>query len=286
MLIITADDFGFSPSRNEAILAAAYRGRLSATSVLVNMPYAEEACQQVQQHARELGIGLHFNLTSGACVAPADSIPLLVDNLGMFCNNFIKLWRFAAMPEFREQIAIEFNAQHEKMLKIGRMFNLRIDHLDSHQHIHAIPAIREIIEPTAAKQKVLLRVPRELLGNELSLVGMLKRAILNHCIKGVKSRVSYIGVMYSGSIGQQQWTKIIMRISKDKSQIYEVNVHPGMYMGHESDGEAVLCSQADRNFHRSKWRIQEFNALLDTEFADTLRKEHLFPLAKFSDVKD
>ena len=284
MLIITADDFGFSPSRNEAILAAAFRGRVSAASLLVNMPYADEACQQVQQHVPKLGIGLHFNLTSGSCVAPPESIPLLVDELGMFRSGFFRLWRCAGRPDFREQIAIEFEAQHQKMLQLRDRFNLRVDHLDSHQHIHAIRAIREIMEPVAEEQRVILRVPREIMGAGSSPIGMLKKAVLSRCTRGVPHRVGYFGVLYSGAVGPEQWERIRAKIAADPSLPYEVNVHPGMLQGHEADGEAVLCSTADRKFHRSEWRVRELDTLLDPEFAEDLRHAGLFPLASFQDI--
>ena len=48
-IIINADDLGFSPQVNAAILRCAELGTVTAASVMVNMPFAESAFQQVRE---------------------------------------------------------------------------------------------------------------------------------------------------------------------------------------------------------------------------------------------
>ena len=50
-LIVTADDLGFSPSVNGAIIEANKNGVLTAASLMVNMPFAEQAAEQVSTPA-------------------------------------------------------------------------------------------------------------------------------------------------------------------------------------------------------------------------------------------
>ena len=70
-LIVTADDFGFSPSVNGAVIEAHKNGILTASSLMVNMPFAEQAVEQVSNEVPKLGLGLHICLTSGKPVTYA-----------------------------------------------------------------------------------------------------------------------------------------------------------------------------------------------------------------------
>ncbi len=295
MLIITADDFGFSPSRNEAILAAALRGRLSAASLMVNMPYAEEACEQVRIQAPKLGIGLHFTLTSGSSLAPPEEVPLLVDKLGMFKQGFLSLRFRVGNREGKRneallrQIRVEFEAQVRRMSELQKKFALRVDHMDSHQHIHAIRPIWNILAEEARNQKLVLRMPREIptgpfTGLLPSPVGRLKKGILDSCTRGIEQPVGYFGVVESGRMGPAAWKKILQIVDQQKDRVFEVNVHPGMLSGKEADAEAVLCSAADHRFHRDPWRHREFDTLLEPSFREDLKALGLFPLATFRDV--
>lgn len=42
-LIINADDFGLSKGINKGIIEAYQAGLISSTTIMINMPYAEEA---------------------------------------------------------------------------------------------------------------------------------------------------------------------------------------------------------------------------------------------------
>ncbi|HKR19626.1 MAG TPA: ChbG/HpnK family deacetylase, partial [Stellaceae bacterium] len=55
-LIVTADDFGLAPAVNEAVEQAHRRGILSAASLMVTAPAAEDAVERAR-HLPELGVG-------------------------------------------------------------------------------------------------------------------------------------------------------------------------------------------------------------------------------------
>ena len=64
-LLVTADDFGYCPKRNEAIFKLLESGKISRTSLMVNVPvYSEEAAKMIR-NGFENRIGLHFNITEG-----------------------------------------------------------------------------------------------------------------------------------------------------------------------------------------------------------------------------
>lgn len=293
MLIITADDFGFSSACNTAILSAALRGRISAASLMVNMPYAEDACKQTHSQLPKLGLGLHFTLTSGGCVAPAEKIPLLVDGLGMFRLGFLALRRqlgtaeTAKNEELLRQIRLEFEAQLRVLDQWQQRYALRIDHLDSHQHVHALRPIWNLLDEEARRRNLVLRVPREARGGFFrSPVGFMKKSLLDRCTRGVEQRVGYFGVVDSGKMGPGAWRRILAYLAEHRDRPYEVNVHPGLAGEKDAGGEAMLCSPADRVFHGSPWRQRELDTLLEPAFRDRLKELGLFPLATFRDVPD
>ena len=78
-LVINADDFGLSAGVNRGILAAHAAGTVTSTSLLPNLPAFDDAVRSARA-TPTLGIGLHFNLTTGAPVSAPDQVPSLVDS--------------------------------------------------------------------------------------------------------------------------------------------------------------------------------------------------------------
>ena len=64
-LIVNGDDLGASPGVNRGIVEAHHKGVLTSTSLMVNMPAANQASEISREHPR-LGIGLHVTLTDEA----------------------------------------------------------------------------------------------------------------------------------------------------------------------------------------------------------------------------
>ncbi len=62
IIIFNADDFGFSQSVNEAVLKIAQASQnvpvRFRASLMVNMPFAEQAVEQVVKHCPDLPLGL------------------------------------------------------------------------------------------------------------------------------------------------------------------------------------------------------------------------------------
>lgn len=290
-MIITADDLGFSPSRNEAILAATAVGTVSSASLMVHMPWAEAACESAQKQTPDLGLGLHFTLTSGRPVSPPETVPLLVDQNGMFRHGFVSLYRNASRTQFLSQISLEFDAQLRRMDELKERYALNIDHLDSHQHVHAIGPIWNILEKAGRARQLRIRIPREPYGalrrtfpfRSLLPIGDMKKTILDFCTRNVVSDHVYFGVLESGQMGLQAW-KGILHAARRYDGPVEVNTHPGTLKGDEASSETLCCSRDDRNFHRSAWRKKELEVLLSDEFRNLLERNGMLPLKKWKDV--
>ncbi len=136
-LIVNADDFGLTEKINQAIIEAHSCGLISSTSLLANGA-AFESALALSRQAPRLGVGVHLNLTEGQPVAPASSIPSLVNGRGCFARKSAGLWRAAILGRVSgAEIEKELRAQIEKVLTAG----IVATHLDSHKHVHALPAL-------------------------------------------------------------------------------------------------------------------------------------------------
>ena len=290
-VILNADDMGYSPAVNRAILHAASDGILTAASLMVNMPYVEEAVKSVRESLPHLSLGLHFCLTSGQAVASAKRISLLIDSQGCFRHGFLGLWRLLNSPQKNdviEQIRIEFHAQLERMDHYVREYGLRFDHLDSHQHVHVFTEIFNILEGESHKRNVVLRVPREHFGTRKRTFhrffswlpsGLVKKWILDHHLRQRKQTVGYFGVLDTGKMERQSLIHILETIAhKPAEETFEINIHPS---------EQGICTSdsnsCDVKFHRSPWRRREYDALLNPNLKSIVERKGI-KLIGFSSV--
>ncbi len=148
-ITIHADDYGITGWQARDILALSSvcggAGALSSVSIFANSPAFDEAVALARPHveAGKLKMALHVNLVEGRpCASPAE-IPLLVNDRGTFCNDFVGLLKLSMggrKAELSHQLEIEIRAQIERFL--GAFPQLKgCFRLDSHQHTHAVPAV-------------------------------------------------------------------------------------------------------------------------------------------------
>jgi len=136
-LIVNADDFGLTDKINQAILDAHHQGLIRSTTLMANGE-AFTSAVTLSRLAPRLGVGVHLNLTEGKPVAPASGLSSLVNGHGVFARKAASLWR--AMTFGRVSlihIESELRAQIEKVMAAG----IAPTHLDSHKHVHALPAL-------------------------------------------------------------------------------------------------------------------------------------------------
>jgi predicted glycoside hydrolase/deacetylase ChbG (UPF0249 family) len=126
-LIINADDLGLAPGVNQAVIDLHQAGVVSSTSLMVNMPGFNDAVKRVR-HAPTLGVGLHFNLSEGFPIAPANWIPSLVDHKGEFSNS---------LGWDESDVMTELKAQMQRLQSAG----INPTHIDSHGFIQKRMAV-------------------------------------------------------------------------------------------------------------------------------------------------
>jgi predicted glycoside hydrolase/deacetylase ChbG (UPF0249 family) len=154
-LIVNADDYGLTPGVSRGILRAHAEGIVTSTTVMINMPAAEEWIDKALREAPGLGLGLHLNLTAGQPVSPPDDIPDLVTPRGTFHKADVLIgW----LPTLNmEQVERELRAQIDRFTALAGQ---PPDHLDSHHHItYLSPPMATLMLGLARELSVPVRRP-------------------------------------------------------------------------------------------------------------------------------
>ncbi|HXT01137.1 MAG TPA: ChbG/HpnK family deacetylase [Elusimicrobiota bacterium] len=161
-LVVNADDLGISKGATLGVVRAHREGIVTSASLAATTPYYEHALENCVRACPELGIGLHFTLTSGRPLSPASRVPLLVDRRGFFRWRFLPLLAAVAAGAPRGllgQIELELEAQLERLSRDG----VRPDHIDGERHVHLIPGIFDLVAAAARRRDIpFLRLGRDI----------------------------------------------------------------------------------------------------------------------------
>jgi len=264
-LIITADDFGFSPAVNEAVEEANVNGVLGTASLMVG---AEEATDAAERALRlpNLKVGLHIVLTGSRPVSPPSAIPDLVGPDGRLSSRLFESGvRFFFRPGVRRQLEREIRAQFELFRETG----LALDHANCHKHMHLHPTVADLVLKVGAEYGLkALRLPYEparswsvscsagKIASWLFLlpwVGLLRRKIRE---AGVQSNDFVFGLGDTGSMGLQKVLRFLDCLPPGVTEMY---FHPAVRS----------CPELSRESGHSR-HVLEFAALVDPTFRRAL----------------
>ncbi len=138
-VIVNADDFGMTPGINRAIIKLHRQGRLNSVSIMVNMPWSDEALTYAREQD-DLRAGIHLNISTGQPVLPPEEVSSLVGHSGEFLPLSALLPLLMAGRVKPEEIERELSAQMDKFLDSG----LPPHHLDTHLHFHSLPTLGRV----------------------------------------------------------------------------------------------------------------------------------------------
>lgn len=181
-MIINADDFGYSHSVNEGIVKCFKEGVINRTTIMVNMPYTEEAVALAKENGFFDKVGIHINLTEGPALTKECAASVLCDENGNFKGTFhIPFKARLYLPKkIRSVIYNEAKAQIEKYIGFG--FTLM--HLDSHNYVHSYfsvySPISRLIKEYGFKTT---RISRNVSKEALSLPFRIYKAMFNGMLK-------------------------------------------------------------------------------------------------------
>lgn len=134
-IIRNADDFGKSADVNNAIMTCLRDGLIDRTTLMVNMPYADEAVELAGKEGFGDRIGIHLNLTEGMPLTEGiRKNPLFCGPDGRFHALFCQSTKYRLYMDnlSRKEIYQELSAQLKKYADYG----LTLFHVDSHHHVH------------------------------------------------------------------------------------------------------------------------------------------------------
>lgn len=235
-LIVNADDFGFTAGVNRAIIEAHQQGIVTSATIMVNMNGFEEAVRLARENP-SLGVGLHFNITQGKPVAPAEKIRGLLTNQGEFPGTSTAVARRLLRGGLTANaIATELRAQIEKALDAG----LKLTHVDSHKHAHALPQVFAAIMQTIPPYGIgAVRLQRERwrLSGQFRSAKLLKQSLVAAAIAllcpadrerlrvaGIRTTEAFIGITQTG-FWTKEWLEQVIDSLPDG--VSELMCHPG-----------------------------------------------------------
>lgn len=147
MITIHSDDFGYKTYSDKKIIQLLRKDRIKSVSVLINMcdTNSLKSLVKLVKNKPEIKVGLHLNLVESKSLESREYIPTLVNgrnNLLPLKNFIFKLFLHLINPDHIER---EIKSQIKAFRKAG----LKVSFIDSHQHLHAITPVAEIVEKIA-----------------------------------------------------------------------------------------------------------------------------------------
>lgn len=228
-VIVNADDFGQVTSVNEAIIACHKAGIVKSASILANGEGLREALEEAKINPN-LGLGIHLALVFGKPVAKPEKIPSLMFANGGFAHKYpmFTLRYFTGGINLKE---VEYEWECQRSL----LDNIEIDHIDSHQHLHLLPALFKLTLKLALKWKIpYIRVPQENISSSVKSTKALPAKVLNFYSlgkkkaldsTGLKTTEHFFGTSFSGGMLKPVWENIWDKIP---SGVTEIMCHPGI----------------------------------------------------------
>lgn len=144
-VIVTADDYGMSRAVNDAIDMGINAGLITSTNVMTNMPLYKEALKLKDKEG--VCVGIHWVLSCGHSVLPAQEIPTLVQENGEFYpySVFRKRLRkkLISFDDIKKELIAQYNLYYELM---GQP-----DYWNTHQNTHVDFGIYRLFVDTAAE---------------------------------------------------------------------------------------------------------------------------------------
>ncbi|MCR4590883.1 MAG: ChbG/HpnK family deacetylase [Lachnospiraceae bacterium] len=223
--IVNGDDFGISENVNEAVRVCFEKRLITNTTLMVNMPYADDAVEMAKKCGFDEAVGLHLNLTSGYPLTKRiRREKRFCRKDGSFNAYFQKhtMTRLFITRQESQAVAEEIEAQIRKYFSYG----LPEKHLDSHHHVHTDRSVIIILLPLINRYGFKsVRLSR----NMFLKMNVLKRIYKDSYNRRLK-RSGLITADYFGSY--RDLSAMDGKITDDS--LIEVMVHP-MF-----DGEGVL----------------------------------------------
>lgn len=205
LLIVNADDCNLTAGVTRAILDCHDEGIVSSTTFLVNLP-VEPATVLALRRRRNLGVGLHLNVTLGSPVSRRFRRGSLTDASGVF-----RRWnRLRKLPSAAD-VTSEYAAQIERFRKL---FGRLPTHLDTHHQLHDRFFFLKILCHAARRFRLPVRTSR-----------LSRHAAARPLFRGLRSPESLIGDLRA----ENYWrcSSLKKALASVEAGTHELMCHPG-----------------------------------------------------------
>lgn len=275
-LIVHADDFGISERVNSGVILAHQKGILTSASIMAPGKAFEHGVGLLKA-VPSLDVGVHLTLIEERPLLSKETIPSLVGNDGLFFNHATTFMKRYLTGRIRlSEIRAELDRQIRKVLEAGVV----VSHLDSHQHIHALPGIRSVVFSLANEYGIpAVRWPSESVRSYMlrepggfSRLGQLF-VLKTFCGLGGWSRVRcpdhFAGFFFGGRLSYRNLVTIIDNLPEQGT--CELMCHPGM------------ADEESRYTHWGYNQQDELDALLRPDIAALLENREV-SLISYRDI--
>ena len=237
-VIINADDFGLCEGVNKAIAMAYTKGVLTSATIMANT-YSSDEAVKLAKSMPNLGVGIHLNLTEGSPISKDSQVKCLSNKNSEFVFNPGKLFFLSMLSsKIREAVRLELDAQVQWLIKK----ELRPTHIDSHKHIHTIPAIFKIVTGLAEKYDIpVIRWPIERqkftsgYWPDPDIKGLIRSKIIRLLARINKLQNpryfktdGFLGIAHTGQINVSFFRSVSLQNS---ASVLEIMTHPGFTEG-------------------------------------------------------
>lgn len=274
-LIVNADDFGLNKKINKEIIRSYKFGIVRSASLMANGNAFDDAVEYIKQNP-QLDIGIHLTLTGEHPAADSGIVSSLLGKDKKFFSNaseFAK--KYFAWKISLDEVKLEFNHQIIKILDN----KIKISHIDSHQHIHILPAIFKIVAELSNKYKIkYIRLPREnfqfyFVKRFLSMKRLAQLFSINTVCRfvpmhGFFTTDYFSGFYLGGRISRENLISLIHKLPA--TGICELMCHPGFYITSVSP-------------HFNYRTVEEADALTD-QYVLQILKEKNIKICSFRDA--
>ncbi|KAM8797591.1 carbohydrate deacetylase [Eudromia elegans] len=300
-LIVTGDDFGYCPRRNQGIVECFLAGAVSNVSLLVNGSAAADAAALAGRY--NIPIGLHANLSEGSPVCEAlKTNSSLLNQDGFFHGKMGFRTALSKgllkMSEVEQELKAQVELFHELTGHLP-------PHMDGHQHVHVLPEVRHVFAQVLAEYGIkYTRVPVEpglrqchwITPALMDFYQGVEKDSLNtvdvFTKHGIRWPDIYIGLstmgrnMSVGSIGSAIDAALGDFLGQgppgargERSVTVELMVHPG----YPSAPGAGGCGEGPDDFSQSWERLHELQTLMEPELQSYYKTRNI-QLCSFKDI--
>ena len=226
-LIVNADDVGLDPGITAGALQAWREGIVSSLSVLTARPDHAATLERLRR-AGVGDVGVHLTLCEGAPALPPREVPTLVDDHGRLpLRGRTVVGRVLAGRIDLREVRREWLAQVRRAQDAG----LTVSHLDSHKHLHVLPALLGVAldvrqgcgVPGLRLPRQPGRGPRRAVRGVLALLSGAAAIRLRGTGTVTTDRVA--GIEYAGRLDEASLLRLLRGLPEGTTELV---AHPGL----------------------------------------------------------